>query len=135
MDIQLAYQYMYLGILIFLAILVFAVFVRVMHGPLMADRVVGINTIGTLIIMMVCVLSMYLEESYLLDVALIYAMISFLAVVVLTKVYSGVYKDRIERMKAGKPEDDEPEDDDEDGIPDYLEQRIAESEMGKGGRK
>ena len=31
------------------------------------------------------------EEGYLVDICLIYAMISFLAVIVLTKVYMGVY--------------------------------------------
>ena len=43
-----------------------------------------------------------LEEGYLADIALIYAMISFLAVVVLTKVYTGVYlqqKDSKEKEK------------------------------------
>ena len=32
-----------------------------------------------------------------MDVALIYAMISFLAVIVLTKIYLGVYLERTER--------------------------------------
>ena len=32
-----------------------------------------------------------MNESYLVDICLIYAMISFLAVIVLTKVYMGVY--------------------------------------------
>ena len=35
-----------------------------------------------------------LGQGYLTDVALIYAMISFLAVVVLCKVYMGVYLER-----------------------------------------
>ena len=34
-----------------------------------------------------------LGEGYLADICIIYAMISFLAVVVLTKVYTGVYLD------------------------------------------
>ena len=47
--------------------------------------------------MMVAVLSVYLEENYLVDVCLIYAMISFLGVVVLCKVYTGVYLQRKNR--------------------------------------
>ena len=48
------------------------------------------------------ILGIILEEGYLADIALIYAMISFLAVVVLTKVYTGVYlqqKDSKEKEK------------------------------------
>lgn len=102
MTVDAAYHYFYIAILIFLALLVFAVFIRVLKGPLMADRIIGINSVGTLIIMIICILSRYLEEDYLLDVAVLYALISFLAVVVLTKIYTGVYKNRIEAAKKRK---------------------------------
>ncbi len=92
-----AYQAVYVFVLIVLALLVVLTFIRVIKGPRLADRVVGVNVIGTLTIMMICVLSLMLAEGYLLDVALIYAMISFLAVVVLTKIYLGVYLERTER--------------------------------------
>ena len=92
-----AYQTVYIAVLIILAVLVVLTFIRVIRGPRLADRVVGVNVIGTLTIMMICVLSLMLAEGYLLDVALIYAMISFLAVVVLTKIYLGVYLERTER--------------------------------------
>lgn len=92
-----AYQAVYISVLIVLALLVVLTFIRVIRGPRLADRVVGVNVIGTLTIMMICVLSLMLAEGYLLDVALIYAMISFLAVVVLTKIYLGVYLERTER--------------------------------------
>ena len=99
MSVEDAYRYFYIGVLIFLAILVVFVFIRVVKGPLMADRIVGINSTGTLVIVMICVLSLCLEEDYLLDVAILYALISFLAVVVLTKIYAGVYKRRIEQER------------------------------------
>lgn len=102
MTVELAYHYFYIAILIFLALLLLAVFIRVLKGPLMADRIIGINSIGTLVIMMICVLSRFLKEDYLLDVAVLYALISFLAVVVLTKIYSGVYKNRIEAANKKK---------------------------------
>lgn len=92
-----AYQTVYIAVLIVLALLVLLTFIRVIKGPRLADRVVGVNVIGTLTIMMICVLSLMLAEGYLLDVALIYAMISFLAVIVLTKIYLGVYLERTER--------------------------------------
>ena len=40
---------------------------------------------------MIAILALMQEEGYLVDICLIYAMISFLAVIVLTKVYMGVY--------------------------------------------
>ena len=62
-----------------------------MRGPRIADRIIAVNMIGTMVILILAILSVYLEESYLVDVCLIYAMISFLGVVVLCKVYTGVY--------------------------------------------
>ena len=37
------------------------------------------------------ILALMLGEGYLVDIAIIYAMLSFLAVVVLAKIYIGVY--------------------------------------------
>lgn len=103
-----AYQAIFVSSLIILALLVVLTFIRVIKGPRLADRVVGVNVIGTLTIMMICILSVMLAEGYLLDVALIYAMISFLAVVVLTKIYLGVYLERTER-RMKKTEQDKAE--------------------------
>ena len=74
-----------LGVLLFLCLL------RAILGPRIADRVVGINMIGTIVIMMIAILALMLGEGYLVDIAIIYAMLSFLAVVVLAKIYIGVY--------------------------------------------
>ena len=57
------------------------------------DRIVAVNMIGTMSVIMIAIVSLYLSEDFLLDVDLIYAMLSFLAVVVLTKVYMGVHKE------------------------------------------
>ena len=49
---------------------------------------------GTIVMVIISILALYLQEGYLVDICLIYAMISFLAVVVLTKVYTGVYLEK-----------------------------------------
>ena len=59
---------------------------RAIRGPRMADRILGINMTGSLTTAAIAVLAIYLDQSWLLDVCLIYCMISFLAVVVLAKV-------------------------------------------------
>ena len=79
------------GAVIVLAVLIIVSLIRSVRGPRIADRIIAVNMIGTMVILILAILSVYLEESYLVDVCLIYAMISFLAVVVLCKVYTGVY--------------------------------------------
>ena len=87
-----AYETLFTVALSILGVLLFPCLLRAIRGPRIADRVVGINMIGTIIIMMIAILSLMLEEGYLVDIAIIYAMLSFLAVVVLVKIYIGVYR-------------------------------------------
>lgn len=76
-----------------IAILIIFCLIRCVRGPKMTDRIVVINSIGTMTITIISILAVMLEETYLLDVCLIYAMISFVAVIVLTKIYTGVYRE------------------------------------------
>ncbi len=85
------YQLVFVTVILLLAIMICFCLVRAVKGPRIADRIVAINMIGTMVIILIAVLAFYQKESYLLDVCLIYAMISFLAVIVLCKVYMGVY--------------------------------------------
>ncbi len=94
-----AYHYLLLGAMILLGVLIIVSIIRSVLGPGISDRVIAVNMIGTIIIMLIAILSLYRNESYLVDVCLIYAMISFLSVVVLCKVYTGVYLQR-KNMKA-----------------------------------
>ena len=87
-----AYETLFTVTLAILGVLLFPCLLRAIRGPRIADRVVGINMIGTIIIMMIAILALMLEEGYLVDIAIIYAMLSFLAVVVLVKIYIGVYR-------------------------------------------
>lgn len=80
-----------IGAVIVLAVLIILSIIRSVLGPRIADRIIAVNMTGTMIIMIIAILSVYLDENYLVDVCLIYAMISFLGVVVLCKVYTGVY--------------------------------------------
>lgn len=86
-----AYDLLMSAAVIILAVLVIASIIRSVLGPKISDRIIAVNMTGTMIIMIIAVLSVMLDENYLVDVCLIYAMISFLGVVVLCKVYTGVY--------------------------------------------
>ncbi|MBQ1170440.1 MAG: sodium:proton antiporter [Oscillospiraceae bacterium] len=83
-----------LTILCSLAVLVIITMIRVILGPRISDRIVAVNMISTQTIVMVAVLTVYLEEVGLADISILYAMLSFLAVVILTKIYIGVYRER-----------------------------------------
>ena len=88
------YHYIYIATLIILAVMLFACLIRAVKGPRIADRLVSVNMMGTMVIVMIAVLALMLDEGYLVDICLVYAMISFLAVVVLTKVYIGIYEEK-----------------------------------------
>lgn len=98
--LQDAYHALYVFALCALVVLSIACFVRAVKGPSVADRIVAVNMIGTQIIIMIGLVGLLIGEGYLTDVALIYAMISFLAVVVLCKVYMGVYLQRHQQEEA-----------------------------------
>lgn len=83
--------------LLLLSVFVICCFIRAVRGPRVADRIVAVNMIGTLVMVIIAILSLLLEEGYLVDICIIYAMISFLSVVVLTKVYMGVYQEKHNR--------------------------------------
>lgn len=97
--IERAYDGLFIGAVLVLAVLVIFSIIRSVLGPRIADRIIAVNMVGTMIISIIAILSVYLDENYLVDVCLIYAMISFLGVVVLIKVYTGVYLQR-KNMKA-----------------------------------
>ena len=89
-----------IAVVMILSILLFLCLVRAIIGPKIADRIVSVNMMGTITIVIIAVLTVLLDEGYLADICIIYAMISFLAVVVLTRVYLGVHREH--RRKNGE---------------------------------
>lgn len=94
MEIMQTHPWIFTAALIFLALLIILCLIRAIIGPTIADRVVAVNMMGTMVMVIIAILALMLNEGYLVDICLIYAMLSFLAVVVLTKVYTGVYLER-----------------------------------------
>lgn len=97
----------FLGCLGVLALLTVACLIRAIRGPKLADRIMAVNMIGTMTIAMIAILSVLLDEPSLLDAALIYAVISFVAVIVLAKIYIGIYREKkhvLAQKKAAPPQ-------------------------------
>ena len=106
MSIDLAYKALTAFALLVLTGLALACLIRCILGPRISDRILAINITGTLTVIMVCATVVLLSEGYLADIALIYSMISFLAVIILSKVYTGIYYERKheEELHAGQAE-------------------------------
>lgn len=98
------FAWIFYVILIVLAIMLVLCLIRAVIGPRIADRLVSVNMMGTMIMCIIVILGVVMNEGYLADIALIYAMISFLAVVVLTKVYTGVYLEQKEKKNQKQKE-------------------------------
>lgn len=92
---------LFLCVLFALAIGILFALIRAIRGPRMSDRIVGINMIGTLSLLVIAVLAVWLRMSWLLDVSLIYGLISFLAVAVLAMT-----RIRKDGAKSAEPEED-----------------------------
>lgn len=92
--IEKAHRAVFIGVLVLLMCLLFLCLLRAVKGPRVADRIVAVNMMGTMVMVMIAALALLLGEGYLVDICLIYAMVSFISVIVLTKVYMGVYRQR-----------------------------------------
>ncbi|MEW5826541.1 MAG: MrpF/PhaF family protein [Candidatus Bipolaricaulota bacterium] len=61
------------------------VLVRLAFGPSPWDRLMAANSASTRVVLLICVAAVLLERPALLDVALVYAALSFLGVVIMAR--------------------------------------------------
>jgi multicomponent Na+:H+ antiporter subunit F len=71
--------------IIFLSITIFVCMFRAIKGPSAADRLIAVNVIGTKVIVLILIVSFILHETYFVDVAIVYALISFLSSIIIAK--------------------------------------------------
>ena len=103
--LEQAYEVLFIAALVILAVFLMLSLVRAIIGPRVSDRIVAINMMGTQTLAIIAILAVMKQEGYLVDICLIYAMTSFLAVIVLCKVYMGVYRQRKEGKNEEETED------------------------------
>ena len=82
--IQQCYDYLFWGVLAALALCVIAVLVYILKAHLTVDRIIGINLVGTLVVIIICALTYLLGEDYLADIA----------VMMLCRIYINLYDRR-----------------------------------------
>lgn len=84
--------------------------IRVVKGPRISDRVVATNVIGTLVMLIICLLSYVLDSAFLVDVALLYALLNMLIVVILCRLATVRHQEHLERARQRMEEEEEDDD-------------------------
>lgn len=86
-----AYGILLIGLCIVLSLFLIFAIIKAIIGPKVADRIVSINMLSTIVVMILCTLTVYYKhEEYLADVSIIYVLISFVSVIVLANVFINV---------------------------------------------
>lgn len=89
-----AYNTLYVSALICTAVAMVLTLIRCITGKRIVDRIICVNMMCNEATLAIAILALYMQQSYLLDVCLIYVMLSFLSVLILTKVFITVYLNR-----------------------------------------
>lgn len=87
MSVEQAYQALYSLALLVIAILIAIMIYRSIKGPQITDRILSVNMINTMVVVAFLILGALLDEAYLTDVAIIYALISFVSTLIFASVY------------------------------------------------
>ncbi|MBT8117753.1 MAG: hypothetical protein KJO66_07980 [Gammaproteobacteria bacterium] len=62
---------------------------RIAHGPSAADRMVAIDILGTVVVGFVVIIMAITGKTYLLDIAMLWALVSFVGTLALAKYLVG----------------------------------------------
>jgi len=73
--------------LVVLALVIFGYFVRTILGPHFSDRLLAVNSISTVVMLFIGFIAVMQGENYIVDIALIYAVLGFVSVIILCKLY------------------------------------------------
>ena len=70
------------------------------------DRIVAVNVIGTVSTAAICIISIYVDEGFFVDIALVYALLNFLSVVILSHVVTVEHNKKEKNKKTNSREDE-----------------------------
>jgi multicomponent Na+:H+ antiporter subunit F len=79
----------YMIVLIALLICVIMSIIRIIIGPTIPDRVVGVDTINTIVIVGMVIFGAAFNEVIYIDVAIVYAFLSFISTLFIAKYLEG----------------------------------------------
>jgi len=78
----------YPAVLILIILICFC-FARLILGPTPADRVVAVDTVNTLTVASMVILGLIYQEVIFIDVAIVYALLSFVSTLYIAKYIGG----------------------------------------------
>jgi len=70
---------------IFLAVCILVTILRIFLGPTPPDRLVGLDTLNTMVVVAMVILGIAFEEVIYIDVAIVYALLSFVTTLFIAK--------------------------------------------------
>jgi len=79
----------YLIVLGFLLLAVVMAVIRVIKGPTAPDRVVGLDTINTIVIVGMVIFGAAFKDVIYIDVAIVYALLSYISTLFIAKYLEG----------------------------------------------
>ena len=85
--IELATEY--LIVLLLLSLAVILAVIRIVLGPTAPDRVVGLDTVNTIVIVAMVIFGAAFQEVIYIDVAIVYALLSFVSTLFIAKYLQG----------------------------------------------
>lgn len=85
--IELSTDYFIVLLVLFLSVIMAAI--RIVKGPTAPDRVVGLDTINTIIIVAMVIFGAAFQEVIYIDVAIVYALLSFVSTLFIAKYLQG----------------------------------------------
>lgn len=74
-------------VMVIMALAVFGYFIRTILGPHFTDRILAVNSISTIVMLFISIIAVLQGENYIVDIAFIYAVLGFVTVVILCKLY------------------------------------------------
>lgn len=77
--------------------------VRALAGPTLFDRILAVNAVGTLTVLLLSVIGFLNGRPHFLDLALIYALINFIATIAVLKLFRHGH---LRNEPSGEPGDD-----------------------------
>ena len=79
----------YLIVLIALFLSIIMAIIRIIKGPTAPDRIVGLDTINTIVIVSMVIFGVAFNEIIYIDVAIVYALLSFISTLFIAKYLEG----------------------------------------------
>ena len=95
--IDTAYNILFFGAVIVIAVLIIISLIRTITGKLTADKIIGLNMTSTLTVLAMIILTALLGDDYIADIAIIYVMLSFISILILAKIYINLYNLRSDK--------------------------------------